>query len=76
VSGDNSSPASEKRLVELTRVQPIEAEVLTARLRSEGIAATLGPDSVYESVTFSEGVAVFVPTDQLSQALTILNDQS
>lgn len=76
MSGDNSSHVSQVRLVELTRVQPLEAEVLTARLRSEGIVATLGPDSVYESVSFSDGVAIFVPIDQLPHVLTVLNDQS
>lgn len=75
MSHDKNLPFSEVQLVELTRVQPFEAEVLAARLRAEGIAATLGADSVYESLTFAEGVAVFVPADQLPDALTILNDQ-
>jgi hypothetical protein len=41
MSRNKNNPSSEVRLVELTRVQPFEAEVLTARLRAEAIAATL-----------------------------------
>lgn len=74
MSRDKNHPFSEVRLVELTRVQPIEAEVLTARLRSQGIAATLGSDSVYGSLSFSDGIPIFVPADQLEEALAIVND--
>src|SRR5262249_39369505 len=40
-------------IVELTRVQPIEAEVIAARLRAAGIPATVPADSVYPSLTFA-----------------------
>ena len=64
------------RLVELTRVQPFEAEVIAARLRSEGIDASLGPDAaVYESVSFADGVPVYVADDQVEAALKILDER-
>jgi hypothetical protein len=59
-------------LVELTRVQPFEAEVIAARLRASGIEATLGSGSVYESVSFAEGVPVFVPAEDASRARVVL----
>ncbi len=58
--------------VELTRVQPFEAEVIAARLRASGIEAALGVDSVYESVSFAEGVPVFVPAEQVAEAMALL----
>jgi hypothetical protein len=62
------------KLVELTRVSPFEAEVIAARLRSEGIAATPGSSSVYVSVTVADGVPVFVPEEDLEQARALLDD--
>jgi hypothetical protein len=59
-------------VVELTRVQPIEAEVIVARLRASGIPATLGADSVYPSLTFADGVPVFVPAEDAPQAEALL----
>jgi Putative prokaryotic signal transducing protein len=61
-------------IVELTRVQPFEAEVIVARLRDSGIAATVGPESVYESLSFAGGVPVLVPEGDLDQALALLNE--
>jgi hypothetical protein len=61
-----------EHLVELTRVQPFEAEVIAARLRSSGIEATLGSGSVYESVSFAAGVPVFVPAEDASRAKAVL----
>jgi hypothetical protein len=49
-----------ERLVELLRVQPREAEVVSALLRSAGIETVLGPDPIYESVSFTDGVPIFV----------------
>jgi hypothetical protein len=61
-------------LVELTRVQPFEAEVIAARLRASGIDATLGADSPYESISFADGVPVFVSADDVSRAKAVLDD--
>jgi hypothetical protein len=47
-------------LVELLRVQPREAEVLAARLRSARIDVSLGADPIYESLNFADGVPVLV----------------
>jgi hypothetical protein len=68
--GDATSHA--KDVVELTRVQPIEAEIIVARLRSFGIAATVGADSVYPSVTIADGVPVFVSASDVPRALDLL----
>jgi hypothetical protein len=59
-------------VVELTRVHPIEAEVIAARLRASGIPATVGADSVYPSVTFADGVAVLVAAADAARAEAIL----
>jgi hypothetical protein len=69
---DKDSRTHPKGLVELTRVQPFEAEVIAARLRASGIAAIVGADSVYPSVTFADGVPVLVSSDDASQALALL----
>jgi Putative prokaryotic signal transducing protein len=61
-------------VVELTRVQPIEAEVIVARLRASGIPATLGADSVYPSLTFADGVPVFVPAEDAPRAEALLRE--
>lgn len=61
-----------KDIVELTRVQPIEAEVIAARLRASGIAATVGADSVYPSVTVADGVPIYVSAEDAPQALALL----
>jgi hypothetical protein len=61
-------------VIELTRVQPIEAEVIAARLRAAGIAATVGPDSIYPSLTFANGVPVFVPAEDAPRAEALLEE--
>jgi hypothetical protein len=61
-------------LVEVTRVQPFEAEVIAARLRASGIPATVGADSVYPSVSFADGVPVYVSAADASQALAVLEE--
>ena len=54
-------------------VQPIEAEVIVARLKSaSGIPATVGADSVYPSVTFADGVPVFVRAEDAPRAEALL----
>ena len=55
------------RVVELVRVQPIEAEVILARLRAAGIRAITGADSVYPSLTIAYGVPVFVPAEDAAR---------
>jgi hypothetical protein len=59
-------------LVELLRVQPREAEVIAARLRSAGIDVSLGGDPIYESVSFADGVAVLVAKGDRAEAVRIL----
>jgi hypothetical protein len=76
VPDDNGLPEARDHLVELTRVQPFEAEVIAARLRSSGIEATLGSGSVYESVSFAAGVPVYVPAEDASRAKVLLDSQS
>jgi hypothetical protein len=74
-SSDNrDSETRPKDLVELTRVQPFEAEVIAARLRASGIPATVGADSVYPSVTFADGVPVFVLAEDAPRAISLLED--
>ena len=72
---DDSRPSEchHEQLVELTRVQPFEAEVIAARLRASGIQATLGSGSVYESISFAAGVPVFVPAEDVSRASALLD---
>jgi hypothetical protein len=74
-SDDRHSEAATDRVVELTRVQPIEAEVIAARLRASGIRATVGADSVYPSLSFADGVPVFVPEEDAPQARAVLEEQ-
>jgi hypothetical protein len=77
VSNNNTpSESHQSDLVELTRVQPFEAEVIAARLRASGIEATLGAGSVYESISFADGVPVFVPEEDLSRAMALLEGHS
>jgi hypothetical protein len=59
-------------VTEITRVQPIEAEVIAARLRAAGIPATVGADSVYPSLTFASGVPVLVPAGDAARAEALL----
>jgi hypothetical protein len=62
-------------LVELTRVQPFEAEVIAARLHASGIGATLGSGSVYESLSFADGVPVYVSEEDASRAKALLDSR-
>jgi hypothetical protein len=62
-------------LIELTRVQPFEAEVIAARLRASGIETTLGPDTVYESFSFAEGVPILVSADDVPRARALLDER-
>ena len=69
------SPGHGDRVVELTRVQPIEAEVIAARLRAYGIPATAGADSVYPSLTVADGVPIFVPAEDAPRAKALLESE-
>jgi hypothetical protein len=71
-SDETASKTHDDDVVELTRVQPIEAEVIAARLRASGIAASVGADSVYPSVTFADGIPVFVSARDAPRALAVL----
>jgi hypothetical protein len=73
VPSDDTNEVRHHDIVELTRVQPFEAEVIAARLRDSGIEATVGGDSVYESVNFSDGVPVFVSADDVQRARALLD---
>ncbi len=61
-------------IIELMRVQPIEAEVIAARLRAAGIPAMVGADSVYPSLAFADGVPVFVPAEDAPRAEALLEE--
>jgi hypothetical protein len=69
---DKHAEPGRNRIVELTRVQPFEAEVIAAKLREAGITATLGPRSAYESLSFADGVPILVPEEDASRALALL----
>ena len=73
-SDDRRSNVGRDRLVELTRVQPIEAEVIVARLHASGIPATAATDSIYPSLSVADGVPVFVPEEDAERAAALLKD--
>ena len=76
-SDDDKPPRADRAaLVEVTRVQPFEAEVIAARLRASGIEATVGADSPYESVSFAEGIPVLVSADDVQRAKAILESDT
>jgi hypothetical protein len=74
-SDDRHATAPGHGVIELIRVQPIEAEVIAARLRASGIPATAGADSVYPSLSFADGVPVFVPVEDAPRARALLEDE-
>jgi hypothetical protein len=61
-------------VIEITRVQPIEAEVIVARLRAADIPAISGADSIYPSLTIAFGVPVFVPAEDAERARSVIDD--
>ena len=75
MDSEDMDPRSHDDVVELTRLQPIEAEVVVAHLRSLGIAAIAGADSVYPSMTVTDGVPIFVSAKDVPQALKVLGGQ-
>jgi hypothetical protein len=74
-SDNKHSEGPRDGVVELIRVQPIEAEVIAARLRASGIPAVVGADSVYPSLTFADGAPVFVPVEDAPRARALLEDE-
>ena len=77
MSDDDASPDVQgEALVELTRVQPFEAEVIAARLRASGIDAIVGPGSPYESLGFASGVPIFVPAEDAARARGLLGGET
>ena len=74
-SDNRHSEATRHEVAELTRVQPIEAEVIAARLRASGIRVTVGAESVYPSLTFADGVPVFVSAEDASRAQALLEGE-
>ncbi|HXB36409.1 MAG TPA: hypothetical protein VNU75_01770, partial [Acidimicrobiales bacterium] len=71
--GSHPAAVPEDRRVELVRLQPIEAEIVAARLRAAGFDVALGPIPVYESVGFTEGVPVLVFESEAEAASALLN---
>jgi hypothetical protein len=64
-----------KGVVELTRVQPFEAQVIVAKLQAAGIQASLSPDAFpYDSITQADGVSVFVSNADAAQARALLEE--
>jgi hypothetical protein len=62
-------------VVELTRVQPFEAQVIVAKLHASGIEASLSPDSFpYDSITHADGVSVFVAAADAARAQALLEE--
>ncbi len=63
-------------VVELTRVQPFEAQVIVAKLRASGIEASLSPDSSpYDSLTHADGVSVFVSAADAPRAQALVEEE-
>jgi hypothetical protein len=62
-------------VVELTRVQPFEAQVIVAKLRASGIESSLSPDAFpYDSITQADGVSIFVSAADAPRARALLED--
>ncbi len=62
-------------IVELTRVQPFEAQVIVAKLRASGIEASLSPDAFpYDSISQADGVSVFVAAADEARAKALLEE--
>ena len=62
-------------VVELTTVQPFEAQVIVAKLRASGIEASLSPDaSPYDSISQADGVTVYVAAGDAVRAHEALKE--
>jgi hypothetical protein len=61
------------KVVELTTVQPFEAQVIVAKLKASGIEASLSPDaSPYDSISQADGVTVYVAATDAPLARELL----
>ena len=70
------SPSPEQvreHVVELTRVSRVEAGVIVAALRSAGITAVAGAEAAYPSMTFTDGIPVFVSERDVPAARELLD---
>jgi hypothetical protein len=62
-------------VVELTRVQPFEAQVIVAKLHASGIEASLSADAFpYDSISQADGVSVYVATADAPRARALLEE--
>jgi hypothetical protein len=62
-------------VVELTTVQPFEAQVMVAKLKASGIPASLSPDAFpYDSISQADGVTVYVPAVDADRAREVLDE--
>jgi hypothetical protein len=76
---DQADPSvhPDRRFVELARVPAMEARMVVNRLRAAGaVSADVGPEPIYGSFNFAEGVPVFVAEDELTLARQILNEDT
>ena len=66
---------SDEDIVELTAVQPFEAQVIVAKLRASGIEASLSPDAFpYDSISQADGVSVYVAAKDAPRAKELLEE--
>jgi hypothetical protein len=62
-------------VVELTTVQPFEAQVIVAKLRASGIETSLSADaSPYDSISQADGVSVYVAAKDEDRARALLDE--
>ena len=67
---------SDDEVVELTTVQPFEAQVIVAKLRASGIEASLSPDAFpYDSISQADGVSVYVSAADAPRARELLEEE-
>ena len=67
---------SDRDVVELTTVQPFEAQVIVAKLRASGIEASLSPDAFpYDSISQADGVSVYVSAADAPRARELLEEE-
>jgi hypothetical protein len=61
--------------VELTTVQPFEAQVIVAKLKASGIPSSTSPDAFpYDSISQADGVSIYVAAADASRARALLDE--
>lgn len=71
----DAAPHPDRRFVELVRVPALEARMTVNRLRASGAqTADMGAEPVYGSISFAEGVRIYVAEDELALARQILSE--